>query len=106
MTASDTATAGTLELGLAFHRAGNLAAPAEIYRALLTDNPRHADALHLLGLAEDAIGRSDDAIRMLRQAASIRPAPTTLANLSALLTKAGHLDEAVAAAGRAIALQP
>jgi tetratricopeptide (TPR) repeat protein len=106
MMASDTATAGSLELGLAHHRSGNLAAAADIYRTLLADNPRHADALHLLGLAEDAIGRTGDAIRMLRQAASIRPAPTTLANLSALLTKAGQLDEALAAAGRAIALQP
>src|SRR5216117_713549 len=39
-----------LESGFTHHRAGRFAQAAEVYRAILTRHPDHADALHLLGL--------------------------------------------------------
>ena len=95
-----------LDDGVALHQAGDLDGAARIYRGVLAANPRDAAALHLLGLAEDAYGRTLDGIRMLEQAVAIRPDPTILANLAALLSKLNRDVEAMAAAGRAVVVKP
>jgi tetratricopeptide (TPR) repeat protein len=96
----------TIEQGLALHRAGDVAGAIGIYRALLEHDPLDAGAMHLLGVAEDAEGRTENAIDLLTQAVALRPSPIGLANFAAILVRAGRLTEALAASGRAIALNP
>ena len=62
MTSNDLATAR------AYHEAGNLGQAEEIYRRILTGDPRHAEALHLLGLVEIQRGNPQAAVEHLRQA--------------------------------------
>ncbi|NQU26449.1 MAG: tetratricopeptide repeat protein [Candidatus Nealsonbacteria bacterium] len=42
-------TSDLLATARAYHEAGNLGGAEELYRRILATEPRHADALHLLG---------------------------------------------------------
>ena len=55
--------ARSLSLGLQYHQSGQLDAAAEIYRDILADNPRNADARHLLGLVALQTGNFDLAVK-------------------------------------------
>jgi tetratricopeptide (TPR) repeat protein len=44
-----------------YHRRGRLDLAEPIYRAILNDNPRHAGANHMLGMALRAMGKLDEA---------------------------------------------
>lgn len=96
-----------LELARHHHRAGRLAEAEPIYREILAAEPRHADALHLLGVLAGQTGRNEDAVDLLRQSVAIRPGhPETWKNLGVALKDAGRMDEAIAAYREAIALKP
>ena len=47
---------------MAYRQAGRFAEAQQVYREILQAQPRHADALHLLGLAEHQQGRHQDAV--------------------------------------------
>jgi Flp pilus assembly protein TadD len=51
------------------HRAGRLAAAKTMYQEVLALDPRHADALFLLGVLERQTGQLDEARRRLIEAA-------------------------------------
>ncbi|WP_042694028.1 tetratricopeptide repeat protein [Azospirillum sp. B506] len=60
------------------HRYGRLEEAEVAYRAAITADPRreapgHADALHLLGLLMHQVGRSDEALRLIRDALRTDP---------------------------------
>jgi SEC-C motif-containing protein/tetratricopeptide repeat protein len=84
-----------LAAALAAQKAGDLAAAAAGYRAVLAASPDHFDALHMLGVAMLQELRLDEALSLIARAASLRPGDTSvLSNLAiARRLKAGVGEE-------------
>lgn len=62
-----------VEQGRRHHTAGRWRDAEICYRQALAIQPRHAEALHLLGLLAHQAGHTADAIELLRQALEIQP---------------------------------
>jgi protein O-GlcNAc transferase len=62
-----------LERARHFHRAGNLAAAADLYRQVLRIDPRHGEALYALGVIHVLTGRFEPAQRRLEEALAREP---------------------------------
>lgn len=92
--------------GLRLHSAGRLAAAAEYYQQILTANPRHADALLLLGIAARQTGQAHAAVTLTRAAVALRPRPHYHLNLALALRAAGEFQEAEQACRATLALAP
>ena len=89
------------------HEVGELAAAEELYRRVLTRDPAHPDALHLLGLVAQAAGDFTSAAAGIRQALALRPDEAVFHyNLANVLRDAGQLDAAIASYRAALALRP
>ncbi|KMQ80452.1 TPR Domain containing protein [Candidatus Burkholderia pumila] len=73
---------------------------------MLRTEPRHPDALHLLGLILAARQRGGKGKALVRQALQVRESPVYLSNLGNLLFGHGAFDEACAVLQRAIELDP
>ena len=58
---------------ISFHRAGRLNEAEAAYRAILTDEPGHADSLHLLGVVAHQKGNHIDAVSLIQQAIGLQP---------------------------------
>src|ERR1700690_2895746 len=85
------------DLALQHHQAGRLADAEALYRQILTVEPRHAEALHLLGVIAQQMGRSDLAVELIGQAIALQPNfPETHVNLGVALRNEGRLNEAIA----------
>lgn len=96
-----------LQDGITLHRAGRFRRAADIYRAILSVKPDHADSLNLLGACERQLGRPDEAVRLIRRALDIQPDTAPFYNnLSDAYRMLENAPEAEAAARRAIALRP
>lgn len=94
-----------MEEAMTLHRAGRYRRAAELYRAVLTGAPQHADALHLLGVAERQAGRFDEAITLIKRALEIKPDVALFHNnLAETYRTLGKGPEAEAAARSALAL--
>jgi len=75
-------------------------------RQVLLANPRHADALHMLGLLFSEAGRPEDAIATLREATALQPENAVLwTNLGRVYYKAGRSADAAECQRRAIELK-
>jgi len=95
------------ELALGHHQSGRLVEAEAIYRQILAAEPRHAGALHLLGVVAHQLGRNDVAVDSIRQAIALAPAiPDFHSNLGEAYRATGQLDQAIAAYRKAIALKP
>jgi tetratricopeptide (TPR) repeat protein len=89
------------------HRHGRLAEAERRYRQLLAIDPRHADALHLLGVIAHQVGRNEVAVAMIGSAIGIDgTAAPYHSNLGLALQELGRLDEALTAFDAAIRLLP
>lgn len=89
------------------HQAGRLVEAEQQYRQVLAIAPRHADSLHLLGVAAFQSGRPGAAIELIGQALAIQPNdPEALCNLGNALTNLSRLDDAVASYRKALDLAP
>ncbi len=75
-----------LSAGLAHHQAGRLAAAEAAYRLVLARAPGQPNALYLCGVLRLAKGQAEEAERLLRLAAKVRPddAETSFAHANAL----------------------
>lgn len=62
-----------LHQALAAHQGGDLAAAEAGYRAVLAEEPDQADALALLGVALDSLGKADEALACLHRALELDP---------------------------------
>lgn len=94
---------------LAFQRqqSGRLAEAEAIYRQILAVNPRHADALHRLGIIAHQVGRNEIAVDLIRQSIAAAPnVPDFHSNLGEVYRALGQLDDAIASYRKAIALKP
>lgn len=97
----------TLQAALGHHRAGRLAEAETGYRTLLSRQPAHADASHLLGLIAIETGREAEAVVLIEKAVALQPGePMYHANLGVAYRRLGRGDEAIASLRRAIALSP
>ena len=85
-----------LREGLAHQRAGRLPEAEAVYRRILTVQPGHADAWHLLGLIAHRLGKLDAAEAMIAKSVALNPDSATYrANLGLVLRRLGRLEEAL-----------
>ena len=61
------------DVAVQHHRRGRLPQAEQFYRQILQVDPRHARALHFLGLIAHQVGRADLAIEFIGQAVRLRP---------------------------------
>lgn len=92
---------------LAHHRAGRVNEALALYRRILEVDPRHADALHMIGEIALRAGRPDLAVELIGKALEIHgDASIILVTYGAALGAQGKLVEAAEVYGRALALDP
>ena len=92
---------------LALLRQGDTAAAEATCLAILKQDPRHFDALHLAGMIATHAGRLDEGVSLLRRAKAINPANAILFfNLGLALLKQGNKAEALASMEAALSLEP
>jgi predicted TPR repeat methyltransferase len=99
--------AQVLQQAMQLHQAGRLDDAEALYQRLLAANPRHADALHLMGLAQAQRRRFDEAARCIGKAIALLPNEALFHNnMGNVHVERGHADEALASYRRAHALAP
>lgn len=92
---------------LQFHQQGRFSEAAESYQAILRRNPKHADALHFLGLIYYQTGNPQAALTLIGQALAIRPGYTeALNNQGITLHALQRYPEALSAYQKALRLRP
>jgi tetratricopeptide (TPR) repeat protein len=103
----DVPTMTRLRQALAHHQAGNLDGAVAGYRTVLAAEPRHPEALHLLGLALIGGRNYAEAADRLEASLAVRPgnADGWIA-LGLALTELNRLDPATRAFGEALVLRP
>jgi hypothetical protein len=93
--------------GLAAQKSGRLRRAEECYRAILKENPAHADALHLLGTIAFQAGKPADAVTLIRRAISLNPAdPHYHNNCGPALRVLDRFNEAAASYRECLRLAP
>jgi protein O-GlcNAc transferase len=96
-----------LAAGIAHHRAGRLREAEMAYRQILAEQANNAEALYLLGLIENQLGRRAQAVELVGRAAILMPQnPEIQRNLGLLLGQLGRLDQALPPLRVAIQLSP
>ena len=96
-----------LRQGLEFHKAGEVDQAVGIYAEILSRNPKHPGALHLLGVLFYQSGSSARAVHLISQAVELEPDnPVFLMNLGNALQYDGQLARAEESFRRAIFLRP
>ena len=94
------------QIALQHHQAGRLQDAEALYRQILTAQPRHADALHLLGVIAHQVGQHGPAADLIRQAIEIDPKnPFAHCNLGEAHRASGRFKEAVACYHRALQIK-
>jgi tetratricopeptide (TPR) repeat protein len=108
MTPGDPATLQALcEQALAMHRAGRLDEAAQLYDRVLQRDPKHADALHLLGMLQVQKGQLEAGASLIQRAIRANPAfPAAHSHLGMALWRLSRPCEALASYDAAIALKP
>ena len=99
---------------LTVHRAGDPAAAAQLYSAILEKDPRHAGAMHLLGVTHVQRGQYDEACQLIAVALRLDPSSVEArSNLASAqheraraLATARRFGAALAAYDDALALRP
>lgn len=93
--------------GFAAHRDGRLTEAERDYQAALAAEPRHVDALHLLGVLRHQQGQHAEAADLVRRAVDLRPTDAGLQlNLGNALKALGRIDDAIERFRNALTLQP
>ncbi len=96
-----------LQVAIQHHQLGRLQEAGRIYQSVLTRNPNHPDALHLLGVVVHQLGQHQQAAQLISRAINLRPsAAAYYANLAEVWRALGQLDKAVGCCRIALQLQP
>jgi tetratricopeptide (TPR) repeat protein len=101
------AVTDTLRRATAHHQRGQLGEAEQLYRQVLTRQPKNFDALHLFGVLMHQRGMSLEALALIREAlkANERSA-AALSNQAIVLAALDRTDDALVSYDRAIALKP
>lgn len=96
-----------LQHAIACHQHGQLAEAESLYRTVLGTTPEHPDALALLGVLCDGLGRHEEAAELIARAGKLDPSAAIFKlYLGNALLNAKRLSESIVAFHQAIALQP
>jgi predicted O-linked N-acetylglucosamine transferase (SPINDLY family) len=102
-----TTGAEALDLAIQYHQRGDLRQAEQLYRQILQAEPHNADALHLLGVIAQQVGRNDAAIDFMTRALQFNPRLAEAHhNLGVVLKQQGRLAEAEASYRQALRLKP
>ena len=97
----------SLSAAVRLHQAGRLHEAEQEYRRALSQNPRHGEALRLLGLLMCQAGKADEGMRLLRKAVkAAKQDPNVHLSLAEVLTSQGNFRDAVASYRKAASLAP
>jgi predicted O-linked N-acetylglucosamine transferase (SPINDLY family) len=98
----------TFQQAVALHRAGQLVPARDIYRAIVQNDPHHANALHMLGVIAAQTQDYAQAIALISQAISVSATGNVAMynNLANALGEHGDFDAAIVQYQQALALQP
>jgi predicted O-linked N-acetylglucosamine transferase (SPINDLY family) len=100
-----TAVPELLRQAAAFHQQGRLDRAQPLYRRILAANPRHFDALHLLGVTCAQSNDAEGAVRLFDQALTVNPYQAAAhCNRAVALHTLGRWHTALTSCERAIAL--
>ena len=95
----------TFQQAFEHHRHGRLHEAEPLYRQVLQADPRHADALHLLGVIALQSGHAAAASELIAQAVALAPSAHRCSDLGNALLALGRRDEAIARYHQALSLQ-
>jgi len=96
-----------MALAAEHHKAGRLQDAEQLCRKVLQTNPRHVDALRMLGLIAAASGDLDDAEHLLRQVLASAPDHTpAMFELGRVLKELERPEDAIVVYRELLALQP
>jgi tetratricopeptide (TPR) repeat protein len=96
-----------LELAMQHQQAGRLAEAESLYRQILSQEPRNADALHLLGMLAHQTGNNAVALQLIQQAIAINPTSADFrTDLARVLMAMNRRTEAAEAAREGVRLNP
>ena len=101
-----TTPAALCELGFNFLKAGQVAEAEGCSRQVLTQQPDHADALHLMGIVAFHKQQYDHAVEWIAGAIRQVPKPEYLLSLGNALQQSGRLEEALKAYDRGVMFKP
>jgi tetratricopeptide (TPR) repeat protein len=94
-----------LKLAVALHNQGRLGQAQDLYERILSAEPRHFDALHLLGVVAAQSGNLGRAVDFISKALEIAPNNAVAhKNRGSALQELGHQEAALASYQRAAAL--
>jgi len=97
----------TLVAAVEAHRAGRLAEAEGLYKQVLAANPRQVDALRLLGLVAQAVGKNDIAAQLIGQALKVDPrSADAWSDLAGVYAQTGRTAQAMEAYRKAIDFRP
>ena len=97
----------TYRSALQHHQQGQLAQAEALYRKVLDASPKHANALHYLGVIYHQNKQHDLAVKTIAEALSIEPNNSDfLSNQALALKAAGRLEDAIKTLQRALTLAP
>lgn len=92
--------------GLAFHRLGKLAKAKELYRQALTFQPKHHEALHVLGVIAAQSQQYDEAIVLISRSIEIKSSAMAYCNRGNALRDKGNDLAALEDYQRSVHLEP
>ena len=96
-----------LDQAVAFHQAGQLSKAERLCQQVLADNPRNADALHLLGVVAYQVGRHEIAVNLITHAIEIDPQQIeAYNNLGIVFKEQKKLEKSIQTYHKAIEINP
>lgn len=96
-----------IQTGFEHHRSGRLREAEAVYRSILKAQPRHPDALHLLGVIAHQIGKNEIAADLIENAIKANPNEPDFFNNCGEAYRALHqYDLAVTRYQQALAIRP
>jgi tetratricopeptide (TPR) repeat protein len=96
-----------LQVAVQHHKNGNLKDAKDLYRLILSNNPRNADVIHRLGTMALQVEHYEKAEDYIGQAIKIGPATATMyINFGTALRNLERYDDAIAAFDAALKLEP